>query len=410
MIRKYIVLVLYICIIPLVCYDELPLHKFTALFFLMVFLLMLLVDVNDFRSPVVLFNSFYIVFLVFGVLANATIRTYNEITAEMVLVGYWFFNLAVIIFHNTKNKYSCLNVTTRKVNFQVKATISLILFLSLVSGVLYYFRVGHVPLLTATTPEQRIAALTGNGVYLQLLRFGIFSSIVAFFVGALNKRLCVLMFLCFQLMLLGTSFRGEFLQYFILFLLISSCLKGYNLSINKMLIFGCGLVVFSLFIGLLRGDEASSLSLYFKLLNMMSVGIYNLELVVSNFSEVYLGSTYFYGFTSVLGMQTEFTQWLSEQLPINFSGGVTPTVIGDSFINFGHYYFLVLFLLGAIVSLLTNSIYRSQGLDTISLIFVMNFSMWIARSTTGGISNVTLQLCLSSVLLYFLLINSRLKF
>ncbi|MEX9870565.1 O-antigen polymerase [Providencia huaxiensis] len=408
---------------------------FSFILFLFSFLLTSLIDINieffciiftftillltlnglfdDFKQPFAIFNVFYVVFLAIGLLMNTAIRLYTPISAKMVLIGYFFVNFFYFLYLLTeKNKNHSSIYKDKDKDIKRKKTLSLLAFIFILMGYLgsifYYLKIGTIPLFSAQSAKERIEFVSGSGVYLQLIRIGIITSIIAIFSLTRYKLFYRLSFIFLLLSILGTSFRGEFLQFIILFLLILFYKKNISLNYKKILVFGLLIIISSFMISLIRNDITSNETIVFKIFNMFGVSIYNLNLVLDNIKTFYYGETYFFSSLSIIGLGKEYTQWLTSLLPIKFDGGVTPTIIGDSYLNFGELYFIPILFIGMLLFFCEKMLNKNNN-NIIYIVFYCNLALYLARSTTGGISNITLQLVLSSIVIYTLIISSKIK-
>jgi len=374
---------------------------------LSIFLVYLYRGFNDLKLPFSLFNYFYVFFIFLGVASESLIRGFNNDIGFMVLISFLLFNVWNV-FKQKKHTYMFKNNIRNK---NVIGWFALLFSLfSIILSLLYFLKIGTIPLFTANSPEERIAAMSGNGAFLQPMRYGPISALILLIVSTgWNRKLAIMLFIISNVLILGTGFRGTFFQNIILFIIVFRFLDGSKIDFLKALKLGGGLIIGILAIGAFRGDGAIIQSFFIKIGHATSVSVYILNVVVDNYSDYKYGATFFYKFSSLLpGESIEFTQWLTTKLPMKFGGGVTPTIVGDFYINFGPFYWLGIFFLGGGVMLMENRIVQAKS-NSLKLLIIVLFSLGVARSTTGGLSNTLFQTTLSIVFVFLFYVLSTLK-
>ncbi len=362
---------------------------------------------QDLKTPISLFNYFYFFFVVFGFFAEATLRGFDYHIGLMVLVSAVSYNF-FLPFRSYQKKY------IDRSEIGNKMLVSQLSFafccLSVLASIIYFKKVGSIPLFSASSPEDRINAMTGYGYLLQPMRFGPVSAIILYFsLPERSKKIGLILFLLTNLLLLGTGFRGTFFQNFILFLASVSVSRNINIGFYKSVKLGLVLILSVVMIGIFRGDGSIISSLTVKILHSVSVSIYILNTVIEHFEGIKYGATFFYKFSSILPMENiEFTQWLTTQLPINFSGGVTPTIVGDMYINFGGFYWAGMLLIG-MISLYFEKLILQSNYNYLTIFLVLTISLGLARTATGGLSNTLFQTCLSCMFVLAFIMVSKLN-
>lgn len=113
------------------------------------------------------------------------------------------------------------------------------------------------------------------------------------------------------------------------------------------------------------------------------------------------GYTYLINLIMLLpGPDPDFTLWLKEQIGISFAGGgVTPTVVGEFYINFGVLgMYIGMFLMG-ILGVYVYRYFRRHS-DT----FLGVFYLWqFAHCVSGGIANVMVTVLLYTIVYWCLM-------
>ena len=110
------------------------------------------------------------------------------------------------------------------------------------------------------------------------------------------------------------------------------------------------------------------------------------------------------------GPDKDFTIWLREQLNItSFVGGVTPSIVGEWYLNFGYTGIIIgMFLMG----LMSNYIYQKLKNSTdiyFTVKWILIFTAFL-KSVTGGISNVLLSLTLNLILIEFIKLIAKIRY
>ena len=283
--------------------------------------------------------------------------------------------------------------------------------IGLIATMGFYLKLGFIPILSALSPEERISVQAGNGIFLQFIRFGVYASIVLYFFTN-NKKLCFSFFLMLNLAMLGTGFRGEFVQFFFYFCLCYITVNSIKISITKLFLFGFFTLFFIISLEYFRTQEDSDF-LFFLFGNLglsLSVAVFNFEFILTRFDNFQWGQTFLHNFSMFLpGPDIDYTRWLTEQVNMNFKGGITPTIIGDLYVNFSTFLYYGIFVFASLIKTVENKIILNQN-SIIKTIFWVNFSLLFARSVTGGFSNQSLQLFITSIFLLFILIIQKIKY
>lgn len=252
--------------------------------------------------------------------------------------------------------------------------------------------------------------MSGKGALLQPMRFGPISALILYIVlPKKSQYIGLAAFIVCNVCILGTGFRGTFFQNIILLILTRSFVKSYSIDFYKAMKIGLILILSVILIGIYRGDGSQISNIVIKIAHSISVSTYILNMVVDNIHDFKYGATFFYKFSSLLPIENvEFTQWLTTQLPMNFSGGVTPTIVGDMYLNFGKGYWLGMLIIGFFVIYLEKIMLR-YPVNELMLFLVLNVALGLARTATGGLSNTLFQTTLSCFFILTFVFLSNLK-
>ena len=366
---------------------------------------------NDFLSPLWLIVGFYSVFCFFGFLAFILVRDFNPVMGTM----YANFGLMLLlpslimgqgrgVSSNSRNVVQCSPFSNSSLGV---AFCVIVVLIGVCCSFALFFKIGGLPLFLGEGPAGRISSMTGNGHLIQPMRFAPLGAIGL--LGFKGMRRTAAFFLVVSLMpLIGMGMRGVALQNFLLFFLLLLAREGKALEIKTAIKIFVFLLILLFGLGLLRNDQGVAVTLLAKAINTVAVAPYIFDRILTDVDTYYYGATFFYKFSSLLpGEAVEYTQWLTALLGLNFSGGVTPSLVGDFYLNFGKLYIAGGVVLGLLVGLL-NRYYNQRSGDFFLSFFAMYIAMGIARSSTGGISNTLFQTVLGILFFVALFIILRL--
>ena len=376
------------------------------LFVILFFIQFLVGCYRNLSMPSNLFMYFFTLFLGVSLLIENYIRGFDIEVFNLVYASTISVTLAFVLFSN-----SLIRVDESKI-FKHNSVLMLVgciilTFLGILTGLLFFIKIGTVPLLSNPTPEARIAYMSGNGSLLQPLRVAPIVAMVGYF-GTRYKLLFIILFLISNILFLGTGFRGAFAQNILHFWIVNNLINRKEITITRALIFGIGLLLLVSLLGIMRGDGSQINSFLLKLISGITVSVFILGLVVEHFTNFQYGATFFYNYSMLLpGESVEYTSWLTTQLPINFNGGVTPTLVGDAYINFGVFTPLFFFVLGSFLRLLDYASWRINRIPYLVLITLIAFA--IARASTGGLSNTLFHATFIGAIIFLLGVLSRIK-
>lgn len=375
--------------------------------FCIMFLQFMLGFYRDLTLPSCLFSVFFMAFILVGFLFENILRGFSPLVFKAVIWSSLTHTFFAYLFKGVHAKRARAKVKLDHPSKSFSLVAISIAVVGVLCGLLFFLKIGHIPLFSNASPEERISAMQGNGYLLQPLRSAPIAAIACVFGTRYFKSGLVLFFVS-NFLFLGTGFRGLFIQNLLYFILVYCLVNGKPFGYSYLIKSGLVLVGLIFALGLIRGDGFLISSVVFKLLHAFSVSILILEMVLTDFEDFKFGLTFLYKFTSVLPLPNiEYTQWLTSQLPLKFNGGVTPTLIGDFYINFGNLYWVSFIPLSWFLALLDKKIVTTTRLT--SLLMISTISMGIARSATGGLSNTLFQTFLACVIVYILIAASRVK-
>ena len=173
--------------------------------------------------------------------------------------------------------------------------------------------------------------------------------------------------------------------------------KKMKLGVHfSLLVFGVIVLVTA---SVLRGTLNSEASLGDYFVNFFGVLTYNLNTQFKFFPDridYMLGSTFFMSFNLLLpGAGQDFTMWLKEAMGQTFAGGgVTPSIVGEFYINFGMVgVFCGMFIMGGVANFLEEIAQKSFR----HRVFVYYLIVQLALVVYGGFSTYLLSLSLNTI-------------
>lgn len=363
-----------------------------------------------------LFVIFYIFFIGMGpiILSN---KNYNysfnaHIVVLIALVLFLIGNIITIIFseHMKGNANGYKDESKYLIEKRKKIAISIFII-----STLFWvnFIKSNIGLLLADMENGRVLAMQGNGksiyfIYLSMLAVWIL------FDGYINYRniktkaiVLIVLFTTFMLFTLG--FRSRIAELFLVMIIIYN--NKYKLPLKKLINFGLIGVLGMLGLYYIRiiisGDDTATMK--HLLDNMMEVNNINLSYIFRrfpNYVPFQNGYTYIINFLMLKpGPDVDFTLWLKEALNIQFNGaGVTPTIIGEFYINFGYIgIYIGMFIMGMLCKIVDKTTDKIKYNIINSII-----TLYVCRAITGGMTN-NLLLFLWFIIVYLIIDKILLK-
>lgn len=271
---------------------------------------------------------------------------------------------------------------------------------------LFYLIKNRDILILSSLEDSRISAASGNG----LLYYGMQMSIVAITMlydiycetGKNQKPLvskitlfCLTIIASVSLMV--TGFRANVMTLFMCLVVMRAGKKKTSPLVIVIygVLFISAVTVLGVARSLVSGNDAS---LFRALITSIYVGDINLNYVFNTFPrkvDFQYGYTYLINLIMLLpGPDPDFTLWLKEQVGISFSGGgLTPTIIGEFYINFGIVsIYPGLFLMGAFGNKIGK--YFSGHRESFLAVF---YTWQFTHSASGGIANVMVAVILFTI-------------
>jgi len=362
-------------------------------------------------DPTVLFTVRYVTAIGVGILFTGYYDV--KLTSSVllaILVGLGTFAAGAISFDALAFKPGLLKIR-RSVNIISVARPGEIawtwtfFFVGVLMLLYYYHRVGTIPLLAEDAENVRVAVKGGLG-YLPIFAYAFLTTSTMSAMALASKEFSIFTLFAITisligaLLLIGTGYRGPALTLLFNAFIIGSYMRWKKLPIKWLL--GLGLfIIFSVgLLGYFRLESNLSGNLYMivrlSIWRLFVNNLYVLNLVYDLFptSEPYmLGMSYLIDIKTLLpGHQPHFGFWLKERLGLEFAGGgVTQTIVGELFLNFGWIGLIVgMFTLGIVFRVLYYSLAKDRLLSAPRFVLLVMLSTSLMGIVSSGVVLVLL--------------------
>lgn len=369
----------------------------------------LLINGLNVIHPYVLFLVFYVYSFALGPLGMALRgRSYGYDSYVAILGSLLVFALGNFVglrlFRHRESRKE-IDRTFLKVPLR-RSTVLYCLYALSVLLAAYYF-ISNRAALMADLNSARIETASGNGaiVYLMALPIVIMPMLLDLYLREDVRGkdapswgvLATLTFIaCATLFVSG--FRAN-VVFMLVCMLVLYCARR-DIGSGRLFIYGFLLIILVAFLGMLRSGFDMSL------LDTLVTGSYvnglNVQYVFNTFpSKVGFqhGYTYLINILMLLpGPDHDFTLWLKDQIGISFSGGgVTPTIVGEFYINFGVPGIIAGMFLFGMVGPRIEAYFESSGQNFFSVFLVWEY----AHCVSGGLANVMIPIILYGLVYKF---------
>lgn len=338
---------------------------------------------KNFMNPKFLFFVFFSFFLgISPITLYLTTNTLYVYQLEIIIIAITFYIIGFLV----KIKFKKIPKKTPEWNInKFKIIIYIFLIISLIANIIYFIK-NRTLLFGGNMESGRIVAQSGNGLLLQMMNLSSIALCLLFEMVLNNKynKLYFIILCCIFLPLtLVSGFRSSLIKpVLIMFLMYNKVHKIDNLKTIK---FGICALLAIILLGVARSLLSSENSNVFSsLISTFNVGSNNFHLVYSMFGtsiDYQYGYSYLINIKMLLpGPDLDFTLWLKEILNISFEGGgLTPTIVGEFYLNFGIIgAYIGMFLIGIVMVLLEEK-YKNDN-----KIFLPCFLIYIFLSSAGG--------------------------
>ena len=363
-----------------------------------------------FFDPMFVLPSAYLFILVVGSLLFHWIeqRDYSVYASNLIGVGY--LSLIIGLLLSSTYLYRFVGFKIRKpvphpCPLKNKFIINLFIIISIIASLILYIKSGGSPLLAENRNEAKLGLLAGKG-YLSIFVIGLqmLSLAVLYDLCAKNKKLLrshilaiVVIFILFL-----SGFRSKTMIFGAEY--ISLMLLFYRRKLSLTLLVSCTFIV-TLFLGAMGSfRNRGSLDLL-SILNEIGIILtarpIMVELIIRNFndSHYFWGSRYFADLVKLLpGSQTGANVALKYEIFPNADklpdmAGVTPSIVGEAYMNFGSSGILwIMLFMGAFLGLTYSYIKQNPSFKACAFYLTLVFGM--AGAMQSGIGTKIVHLVL----------------
>lgn len=342
----------------------------------------------------------------FYVLQRSTFITLsgNNIHYQYVicLVGYIFLLIGLFLFSNKKIVHNLKKLSDKEIKYYhtYGAIISVI---STLANIYYICKYSN-NFFGGNLESGRIDALSSNGIILLLCSLIIPSTVMLYYHYSKTKKGKYTFLISFAVLIITHIIRGGRAG-IIRVLICAILIKNHDHPINmkKILTIGVVSVVALAFMQIQRtymsGYNVTSLTR--NIYGMFENGSINIDYIYDTFPEktrYQMGYSYIVNIKMMKpGPDLDFTLWLKQIIGLNYSGGgLTPTLFGEGYLNFGYVGgFLELLFIGLVANYL-NRQYKVNDKNTLWIVYVSSLFM---DSFRGGFANIEIGL-LTTLALY----------
>lgn len=311
----------------------------------------------------------------------------------MILIGYFsmvFFWNIINIYIN--KKFFNIKIIKKDKNQTRAFVFSIILIsISLIANLIYILT--NINYFFGENLEVgRIAALSSNGIIIVLSTFNL-PGIALLYDYVIKtgkyKKLLIFVLIFNSILFLIRGSRTNIINMFIVILLIRNRYKKF--VIKQIVIFGVVLLIVISASQMYRSRKSSEkISLITTLSNNLQTGSVNLKYIRNTFPSKHrfqYGYTYLINIFMMLpGDDLDFTLWLKEKAGLYFKGGgLTPTIIGEGYINFAYIGIITSMILVSIIGNWLNNQYFDKKMDVAWNAYLITKMLDIFR---GGFANV----------------------
>lgn len=327
----------------------------------------------------------------------------------LILLAFIFYILGYLMPQRKKkdNSKSVINEN----NYYTIWVCSIILLIISIGAICLYILKNRYLLFGGNLEDGRVSALSGNGYLIYLGNMWSLASCILYELHLKGyKKIKKLKYLiAFAVLLkLFTGYRSPVVSFGLILLYMKNKKKKFNpLTVICIGIVGiilvCGYQVFRNYM-----SGGTSFHILDSILNLPYVGVINLDYIINYFPEIVdfqYGYSYLINFIMLKpGPDLDFTLWLKSLLNLQFSGGgVTPTIIGEFFLNFSCFGTAAgMFFLGMITKKI-NMYYE----DSSAIYLSSMFSITLLSTIREGIANIEISLTINLIIYFFLIRISR---
>ena len=339
------------------------------------------------------FSIFYVVLFAFGpLILYMEGRNYYREVGNFIIISYLCFVIGYRYGGGGKSKHKPLKIFLPANRPQSVFIVSLVVFcVGIAAYSLYFVRNWH-SIFGTDLNNGRVAAMTGNGLLLwlgSLIWLSVYMLYEQRLINGKYKKSMILMFAISAAFSILLGFRSALVNPILVMFFMRN--KKKEIPILKMIPLAMVLFAFVGVYGAIRGGGGSSFA---SLLAEFKVSSVNLNYILNTFPkevEYQMGATYLLDFWTLIDDNVfGTTMWLKNVLNLSFSGGgVTPTLIGEFYINWGIVGVLIGMTLSGVLFKKIDRAYRNPNNSIFLSCLILGYIRPIIR---GGYANSAVTL------------------
>lgn len=272
----------------------------------------------------------------------------------------------------------------------IRANSKIVLYVSYLFAAIYLFK--NLSFILQNVDSNRVTAMSGNGVMIYI-SYAMLPATWILYYCHLNDRKVknIWIYILIDILLLTLfGFRSRVIELVLMCVILRNDYQ--KIKIKKLLKLGAVLILIAASLQVLRSITSNyQMGILKSLNNTLSVASINLIYIFNAFPKkipFQNGYTYAINFLQLLpSHHLDVTMWLKNILNMRFSGGgMTPTVIGEFYINFGIAGIIIGMIGSGIFCRFLDNYYKKNSSRKNKIIyFILMF--YIARSVASGYSN-----------------------
>lgn len=313
----------------------------------------LLYNIFNWFDPIVLFTINYVTFIGIGILA---IERYNlSVSADVLFaIGSGFVSLIVgcligdYLFGQQSRILPVKKITFTSFYVRKRKFWAIIFyFFGIFSLIIFYVRIGSIPLFGENAESSRFLVRAGSAS-LPIFAYSFFLTGSLSFISLARTTKSQIfaygLMIIASLLLFGTGFRSPPLKLFLAGFIVLMYIRYNRLPKITLFLVILFIIIIVGILGIFRrtGEFITNVDaiLHIAIFRIFVNNLYVLDLIFNLYprSEPFMfGQSYLIDFITILpGAQEHFGLWLKGRLGLDFEGGgVTQTIVGEFFLNFG---------------------------------------------------------------------------
>jgi oligosaccharide repeat unit polymerase len=264
---------------------------------------------------------------------------------------------------------------------------------------LFFLRIGAIPILLVDAENSRFTLRAGSAS-LPIIAYAFFMTGTLTLIAHARTKWAMIgagiLVGIAALALIGGGFRAPAVKFFLAAFIVFAYVRFSRIPWFWLAIFLSGIILFVGVMGFFRREAAftSDLTIIFRLA-VFRIFVNNLYVIDLVFDLYPIFEPFMYGRSYVIdaitllpGPQPHFGFWLKDRFGLTFDGGgVTQTIVGEFYLNFGWGGIIVgMFLLGMAFRMLYRAIVRKPVISSDTVVMATILGMALMATVSSGLS------------------------